>query len=159
MLTAHLPSGYVLGRLLPKSIPYVLPVALVGSVFPDLDMIWFHLIDDRAFHHHKYWVHIPAFWAAVAVVALPLAKWRGFLPTALVFFAAIFMHLVLDTVGGGIMWGAPFSNHLFELVTVPARYGHWVTNFLLHWTILAELVIWVAALYLWSTRPRATTAS
>jgi inner membrane protein len=155
MLTAHLPSGYVLGRLLPSRIPYLMPAALIGSVFPDLDMIWFHLIDDRAFHHHRYWVHIPAFWAAVAHVALPLAWWLDWLRTALVFFAAILMHLILDTIGGGVMWAAPFSDHLHELVTVPATYDHWVTNFVLHWTFLAELAIWIAALTLWLTRPRA----
>ena len=155
MLTAHLPSGYVLARLLPPRIPYLMPAALVGAVFPDLDMIWFHLIDDRAFHHHRYWVHIPAFWAAVALVTLPLAWWLGWFRTALVFFAAILMHLILDTIGGGIMWGAPVSDHLHELVTVPAAYGHWVTNFLLHWTFLAELAIWLAAIRLWLTRPRA----
>jgi hypothetical protein len=155
MLTAHLPSGYVLGRLGPRSFPYLMPAALIGSVFPDLDMIWFHLIDDRAFHHHRYWVHIPVFWAAVALVALPLAWWLGWLRTAAVFFAAILMHLILDTIGGGIMWGAPVSDHLYELVTVPATYGHWVTNFILHWTFLAELAIWAAAIVLWLTRPRA----
>jgi len=159
MLTAHLPSGYVLGRLLPRGIPYLMPAALIGSVFPDLDMIWFHLIDDRAFHHHRYWVHIPAFWAAVALVALPLAWWLGWLRTAAVFFTAILMHLTLDTIGGGIMWGAPFSDRLHELVTVPARNGHWVTNFVLHWTFLAELAIWAAAITLWLTRPRAAQSA
>lgn len=155
MLTAHLPSGYVLARLSPKGIPHLMPAGLIGAVFPDLDMLWFHLIDDRAVHHHRYWVHIPAFWAAVAAVTLPIAWRLGYLHTALVFFAAILMHLILDTIGGGIMWGAPFSDHLHELVTVPARYGHWVTNFILHWTFLAELAIWIAAIALWLTRPRA----
>jgi inner membrane protein len=158
MLTAHLPSGYVLGRLLPQQTPHLMPVALVGAVLPDIDLLWFYLIDDRAFHHHRYWVHIPAFWAAVAVVALPLAWWRGFLATALVFFAALLMHLTLDTISGGILWAAPFSDDLHELVTVPARYGHWVTNFVLHWTFLAELAIWATAIALWLTRSRAQAA-
>jgi inner membrane protein len=160
MLTAHLPSGYVLVRSLPRGIPALMPVALVGAVLPDLDMLWFHLVDDRAFHHHRYWVHIPFFWLVVAVVALPLAWWLGWLRTALVFFGAIFLHLLLDTIGGGIMWAAPFSDHLFELVTVPARYGHWVTSFILHWTFLAELAIWATAITLWLRRDRqpATTA-
>ncbi|HMS94331.1 MAG TPA: metal-dependent hydrolase [Tabrizicola sp.] len=154
MLTAHLPSGYVLARLLPKGIPYLMPAALIGSVFPDLDMIWFHLIDDRAFHHHRYSVHIPAFWLAVAAIGLPLAARLGYFRTALVFFAAILMHLILDTISGGILWGAPFSDHLFALVTVPADYSHWVISFILHWTFLSELVVWALALYLWLTRPR-----
>jgi inner membrane protein len=149
MLTAHLPSGYIAGRVLPQSIPRLMPVALVASVLPDLDMIWFHLVDNGAIHHHRYWVHIPAFWLAVAAVVLPLLAWRGYLATGLVFFGVIGLHLMLDTIGGGIMWGAPFDAHLYELVTVPADNGHWVASFILHWTFLAELAIWVWAIVLW----------
>lgn len=159
MLTAHLPSGYVLGRLLPKGVPHAMPVALIGSVLPDLDMIWFHFIDNGAIHHHRYWVHIPAFWAAIAAVTLPLAWSFGCLSTALVFFAAILMHLLLDTISGGILWAAPFSDHLFALVTVPAAYGHWIVSFLLHWSFIAELAVWAAAFTLWLTRHRAPKAA
>ena len=154
MLTAHLPSGYVLGRVIPKAVGHVMPVALVGAVIPDLDMIWFHLVDNGAIHHHRYWVHVPAFWIVVACVALPVA-WRfGRLSLAFVFFAAILMHLLLDTISGGILWGVPFSDHLFTLVTVPADYSHWIISFVLHWTFAAELVVWAAALSLWLTRHR-----
>jgi hypothetical protein len=152
MLTAHLPSGYVLARALPRDIPRLMPVALVGAVFPDLDMIWFHFVDDGAIHHHRYWVHVPAFWLAVAVVALPLATWLGHLRTAAVFFAAILMHLALDTISGGVMWGAPVSDHLFTLAVVPAAYGHWIISFMLHWTFLLELVVWGMAIHLWTRR-------
>jgi len=69
-----------------------------------------------------------------------------------VFFAAILLHLILDSIGGGILWAAPVNDHLYTLVTVPATHGHWVTNFILHWTFLAELAIWLAALTLWWQR-------
>ncbi len=154
MLTAHLPSGYVLARALPRGIPALMPVALLGAVAPDFDMIWFHFVDNGAIHHHRYWVHIPLFWAAVAVVALPLAWWMGYLRMALVFFAAILMHLLLDTISGGIMWGAPFSGHLFALVEVPANFSHWVISFMLHWTFLAEVLVWLTAATLWFKRER-----
>ncbi|NJM84197.1 MAG: metal-dependent hydrolase [Tabrizicola sp.] len=152
MLTAHLHSGYVLARALPPDIPRLMPVALVGAVLPDIDMVWFHLVDNGAFHHHRYWVHVPVFWLAVAAVALPLAAWLGYLRTAAVFFAAILVHLVLDSIGGGILWGAPISDHLFEMVTVPAAHGHWILSFMLHWTFLLELLIWAAAAFLWFRR-------
>ena len=156
MLTAHLPSGYLLARSLPPGIPALMPVALVGAVFPDIDMLWFHLVDNRAIHHHKYWVHVPFFWLVVAAFTLPVAWKTGWLRTALVFFAAILLHLLLDTIGGGVMWGAPVSDHLYELVTVPATYDHWVISFVLHWTFLAELAIWAAAVALWFQRKRVT---
>jgi inner membrane protein len=154
VLTAHLPSGYVLARVLPPAIPALMPVALLGAVAPDFDMIWFYFVDDRAIHHHRYWVHIPVFWAAVAVVALPLAWWAGWLRTACVFFAAVLMHLVLDTISGGIMWEAPASDHLFALVEVPAAYSHWVISFMLHWSFLAEVVVWLVAITLWLRQRR-----
>jgi hypothetical protein len=152
MLTAHLPSGYVTGRLVPQGIPRLMPVALVASVLPDVDMLWFHLVDHGAIHHHKYCVHVPAFWLAVAVVALPVLARLGYLATGLVFFGVILLHLVLDTIGGGIMWLAPFDTGLKTLVVVPADNCHWIASFILHWTFLAELAIWAWAAALWFAR-------
>ena len=155
MLTAHLPSGYLLARVMPRSIPALMPAALIGAVLPDLDMIWFHLVDQGAVHHHRYWVHIPFFWAVVALFVLPVATRLRRFPTALVFFAAIFLHLMLDSIGGGILWGAPVSGHLFSLVEVPATRSHWILSFIFHWTFVAELMIWAAAIGLWLQRKRA----
>ncbi|MGK7754086.1 MULTISPECIES: metal-dependent hydrolase [unclassified Roseovarius] len=147
MITAHLPAGYVTGRAFARSGP-VLWAAMLGGVLPDLDLIWFYLIDGRAFHHHHYWVHIPAFWVASAFIVLPLATWRGtqWVRPALAFFAAILVHLLLDTVAGGIKWLWPVRDRFFHLVTVPAAHAHWILNFILHPVFLAELAIWAAAL-------------
>ncbi len=154
MLTAHLPSGYVMARLSPQRIPYLLPAALLGAMLPDIDMIWFLFVDHGAVHHHRYWVHIPAFWLLVAIFVLPVMTKLHRLPTGLVFFAAIALHLVLDTIAGGIMWGAPFSDHLFALTTVPSSHGNWIVSFMLHWTFALELAVWIAAVFLWVRRER-----
>jgi len=139
------------GRLWPKPAAYVLPAAVLGGILPDFDMIWFYLIDDRAFHHHRYWVHIPAFWAMVAAVTLPLVTLfaRRFLMAAFAFFAALLVHVCLDTIGGDIMWRWPWSDTFTSLVSVPARYDNWVLNFVLHPVFILELMIWAAALWLW----------
>jgi len=154
VLTAHLPSGYVLAYGIGRGIPLLIPAALIGAVLPDLDMIWFHLVDQRAFHHHRYWLHIPLFWAIVAAVILPgLALFaRRYLATGGIFIAAIFLHLVLDSIGGGIMWAAPFNDHLYALVTVPPTQAHWILSFVLHWTFLFEVAVWIAAVLLWRKR-------
>ena len=52
MITAHLPSGYVLARVF-RWTGLSFAAALVGATFPDIDLIWFYFIDDRAFHHHR----------------------------------------------------------------------------------------------------------
>ncbi|MCU9849586.1 metal-dependent hydrolase [Defluviimonas sp. WL0024] len=148
MLTAHLPAGYVLARRWPRAAPGIVPAALVASVLPDTDLVFFYLVDDRAIHHHRYWVHVPAFWLAVAAIVLPLLRRSRYLPAALAFLAAIFLHLALDTIGGGILWLAPFSDRMVELVTVPATRSHWVASFVLHWTFLLELGIWGTAIAL-----------
>lgn len=149
MLTAHLPSGYVLSRAFDPEIPWMVPAALIGAVLPDLDMLFFYFVDDRSIHHHRYWVHIPAFWAGVAAISLPLLAWAGWLRTGVVFFAAILLHLCLDTISGGILWAAPFNDHLYSLVTVPPTQSHWIASFILHWTFVLELMIWGMAIYLW----------
>ena len=78
MLTAHLPSGYVLAQGARQDIPLLLPAALIGAVLPDLDMIWFHLVDHKAFHHHRHWMHILFFWMVMAALVLPglVLFWR-----------------------------------------------------------------------------------
>jgi hypothetical protein len=141
----------VLARLAPEGHRLMLPAALIGAVLPDFDMLWFHFVDHGSIHHHRYWVHVPAFWAVVAALALPVLAFfaRRCLAPAVMFFAALLLHMLLDSIGGGILWGAPFSDRLYTLVEVPASQPHWVLSFLLHWTFMLELGIWGWAFYLW----------
>ena len=154
MITAHLPSGYILGRTAQRYgvHPWLMPAALLGAVLPDLDLIWFYLVDNRAIHHHHYWVHIPFFWFVVWLpTMLALRRWKPcWLPPARAFFAGILLHLLLDTVAGDIAWGVPFTNQLFHLFTVPATQSHFVLSYILHWTFSFELMIWALAIYLYA---------
>lgn len=150
MIIAHLPSGYILGRHWAAA-PMVLPAAVLGGILPDFDMIWFYGIDDRAIHHHRYWVHAPGFWAMIALVTLPAIALfaRRFLMAALAFFGALLLHICLDTIAGDIMWGWPFSTDFTHLITIPARFDAWVLNFVLHPVFALELAIWAYAIWLW----------
>lgn len=150
MLTAHLPSGYILARGVRRRLPWLMPAALIGAVLPDLDMLWFQFVDHGQWHHHRYWPHIPLIWLGIAAVSLPFLTYGR--ATALVFFAAIFLHLMLDTISGGILWAWPFSDRLFSLVTIAPNRANWVLSFVLHWTFALELGLWAVALWLWSGR-------
>lgn len=153
MLTAHLPSGYCLGKAKPLTgFPFLM--MLLGAVFPALDMLFFHFVDNGSIHHHRYWVHIPFFWIVAAAIVLPVVWKTRFRSAALAFLAGNFLHLVLDSIGGGVMWGAPFSDRLWEFVTVPATQSHWILSFILHWTFLLEIAIWACAAYLMFGRTR-----
>lgn len=156
MLIAHLPAGYLLARRIVPRLAAdraiarrLMAVGLAASVLPDIDLVYFYLIDGRQTPHHDYWTHIPAFWLAAIMAAsglLCLARigipWRA----CLVLLSGILLHLALDTATGGIFWAWPLSLHRFLLVEIPARFDWWVWSFVLHWTFLAELAItaWAA---------------
>ena len=150
MITAHLPSGYVLGRVSGWS-GAVLGAALFGAVFPDLDLIWFYFIDDRTFHHHHYWVHAPGFMLIVSAILLLLTRRH---PAAVAFSAAWGLHILLDAPTGGLMWLWPISETLYTPISVAPTRSHWVLSFLTHWTVVFELAIWIvaASLYVRASR-------
>lgn len=134
--------------------------ALFGSVAPDLDMLYFHLIDGRQTHHHDYFTHWPLFWlaAGAALASLVYFLTRPFLPAVLTFTAAALLHMVLDTVATPLLWLMPFSDRAFELVTVPAAFSHWIISFMLHWTFALEITICLAALAMFLRRRRRALA-
>ena len=156
MMIAHIPAGYLLSRRLaprlagnPARLRGLMALGLVAAVLPDIDLFYFYLIDNRQTLHHEYWTHVPTFWAAVALVVAGLFRLaRAPIPTAAfaLIFANIFLHLVLDTMAGGIAWAYPWDQTSFVAVTVPARFDWWVWNFVLHWSFLAEIAIlgWAA---------------
>ena len=161
MITAHLPSGYVLYRLVARTVDrertdnaWVFWACLVGATWPDLDLIWFYLVDDKAFHHHRYWVHAPGFWLIAVLISVPLiSRMQPALRRAnIAFFAAWLMHLCLDTIVGSIMWLWPFSDQFFQLATVQPTHNHFVLSFMAHWSFAIELAIWLAAGTLWWRR-------
>ncbi|UCH72937.1 MAG: metal-dependent hydrolase [Rhodospirillales bacterium] len=151
MFIAHLPAGYLLAhRLAPRlamtraQSRRLMAVCLLASVLPDIDLLYFHAIDGRRTLHHDYWTHIPVFWliaAAAAVALFRIARMPVPWPAIAVLLCGIFLHLVLDTVTGGIAWLYPFGAGKFALIDVPARFDRWVWNFVLHWSFLLEITI------------------
>ena len=61
MFIVHLPAGYLTTKVLLShtKLPLshrrtVVAVGLVGSIFPDLDLIYFYLLDNQKHLHHQY---------------------------------------------------------------------------------------------------------
>ncbi len=156
MFIAHLPAGYIMARrLAPRLAPdapqarRLMAVCLVAAVLPDIDLLYFYLVDGRQTLHHDYWTHIPAFWllsTGAAVTLFRIARAPVPWPAVAGLLAGVFLHLALDTVTGGIAWLYPYHTGSIVLVDVPARFGWWVWNFVLHWSFVLELavVIWAA---------------
>lgn len=165
MFLAHMPAGYLASKLLlsqfrlePSNTKWLLLLGLLGSIFPDLDMFYFYLIDNRQHGHHSYWTHIPFYWVsllATSYVLAALLKSRFLVAAATVFIGCILLHLSLDTfAGGGIKWLYPFENSYINIITIPAQANwYWVWNYFLHWTALVELtIISIAAITFWKTQ-------
>lgn len=155
MLVAHLPAAYLVRPLVVSALGTDSPgwrrALYLGSVLPDIDMLWFYLIDAQRTHHHHYWTHLPVFWVVALSPALTARPLR--LP-ALGLAVGVLLHLVLDSIAGGIAWRWPLDGSLYRLTEVEPRFEPWWWSFVLHWTFLLELV--VCALAGWRLRFRLT---
>lgn len=155
MILGHLPAGYITAKLLYKhcqqritSYKAFMFWGLLGSVSPDFDMLYFHLIDHRQHHHHSYASHFPIVWIpllALSILLLRLKPRRPFAVFAFVFCLGGFIHLLLDSIVGDIWWLAPFIDKPFALATVPAKFHPWWLNFILHWSFGLEIGVIVVA--------------
>jgi inner membrane protein len=166
MFFAHSAAGYLLSKPLSaylaknnREVKQLLLIGMTGSIFPDLDLLYFYLIDAQQHPHHSYWTHIPYFWALVSSFFMAVASIlnsRMLAHVIAVFTLNILLHLFLDTFFGGIYWLLPFERTCTVLFEIPARYAWWPLNYLLHWSIILELVIvsLAATVYLKSISPQ-----
>ncbi len=150
MFIAHLPAGYLLTRWLQKKlkIQKFLWVGLLASVFPDIDMLYFYLIDNQQTLHHHYWTHLPLLWITLWILMIIVAKIlknRTLLALTMIIFANLILHFILDSIVGGILWLYPFFDHNLSLLIVPATHNFWIWSFVFHWTFLIEVAIIVTA--------------
>ncbi len=142
MFIGHLPGGYLAARALWGRNQRTLIIAtMVGAVLPDIDMLWFHLVDQGAVHHHTYFTHRPALWACIALLGLLLRK-----NIVLALGLGGLVHMLLDSIVGAIAWGWPFTDAANPLVTVPATHKNWIMSFLTHWTFLVEIGLTLVAI-------------
>jgi len=160
MIIGHAPAGYIISTYL---FPHLSPAASVsrrtflfagvaGAVAPDIDMLYFHLVDHRQHLHHSYFTHFPSFWATLLVLAfawLVAARAKAGPLVLLVFFLNAFVHMVLDTIVGGIEWMAPLNSASFSFATVSPRFQPWWLNFFLHWSFLLEIALVLWAIVRW----------
>ncbi|WP_137938362.1 metal-dependent hydrolase [Chitinivorax sp. B] len=163
MLIGHTPAGYLLGHLVQQRAQLPRNIAIFFGLFtanlPDLDMLYFHLIDHRQHHHHTYWTHLPVFWLAVTAIAWLIgrhAALRAYRHWLVLGLANIWLHLLLDSIVGDIWWLYPLINQPFALFTVPATHANWIWSFVLHWSFALEIVVIVWAGWVWYRQPMAS---
>jgi inner membrane protein len=164
MFIAHLPIGYLASSVIYSYLKLpggsargVVFSGICGSIAPDLDLLYFYLIDDRQHNHHSYWTHYPSVWICLILISLIFCyskSWRTRACLIVIFSINGFIHIVLDSIAGDIYWFAPFIYNAYSLVTVPALYELWWLNFILHWTFWVEMIITMWAILVWRNYSR-----
>lgn len=162
MLLAHAPAGYLLGRVLSRSLfkgtaspgregkfhRLLVIAAMLGGIFPDFDFIYHLTIDSSRTPHHSYFTHIPAFWLALWLMLFAVGRLRNnrpFSAIASTFCLGALLHLVLDTLTGTVYWFYPLSARGVTIFKVADSNLWWVEKFTHHWTFIIEIVIVGAA--------------
>ena len=168
MIIGHLPAGYLLAHVVHQchsvakvtNRKLVLFAALIGSIFPDIDLLYFYLVDHRAHHHHTYWTHLPVFWLvlfALVLATLAATGRRRAFTLCGVFALSIALHLMLDSIVGDIWWLYPFIDKPYALFTVAPSQTAWLLSFVLHWSFLLELGVALVASRVFLRRHRGKT--
>ncbi|MBN2038011.1 MAG: metal-dependent hydrolase [Chitinispirillaceae bacterium] len=163
MLIAHAPAGYLLTRLLSRTLfknsvlpqrqnrlyRHMIVAGVLGSIIPDFDFIYHIFIDSADTSHHSYLTHMPVFWLGIWIVLSGIGlirKNRHLIMIATVFSINALAHLALDTITGEIHWFYPVSAIGINLFKVADVHIWWVHNFMYHWTFLIEILIVASAM-------------
>ena len=183
MIVGHIPAGYIAGHFLQKWVSdpiqqkRIMKVSLVGSILPDVDMLYFYWVD-KSHDHHIFYSHIPACYAVlipVFVLGRLHTSLRSIGNLAITLWFALMLHAVLDTVVSGILWQFPFVArhedfliHIVDKKAIPNIWHYkqvyleffglklegWVFNLLVHWSAILEYGICAFALCLLRKRKK-----
>lgn len=174
MLLAHVPAGYLLTRILSRTIfkesidpkrsdrlyQIVMFAGLIGAILPDVDFIYHLFFDPNRTPHHSYITHMPILWISLTVLSIfigKIFKIPNFTIVSVTACLSALLHLVCDTITGVIYWLYPLSSKDFNVFSVSDVHIWWVQNYLSHWTFLIEIAIVFFALVIF-LRVRETAA-
>ena len=139
MIIGHLPAGYLAAVMVALKFRSRALFAgiVVGALLPDIDMLWFLLVDSTVHHHHLI-THRPVVWISLLLLAIALRS------PALIGVGLGAM--LLDTTLGQIAWAWPLSDHTTTLIEVQPTHDHWLKSFMAHWTFRVEIALLALAL-------------
>ena len=162
MFAAHLFAGYLCSRqylhkiknklINSTHLKYYIAFGIFCSVLPDFDLLYFYTIDNQQHLHHTYWTHIPIFWVVAVGLFYSVSRWffkKHFGVLSLILLMNTWLHLILDTVAGGIYWLYPLSDINVQLMHITARYNWWVLNYIFHWTFFLEICIMLTSVIIY----------
>jgi inner membrane protein len=113
----------------------------IGSLFPDLDLLWWKFFSDQRTPHHLFWPHLPLFWMLLGALVFLVSKFfdPSYIKISVWFLLGVALHILLDTHAGGVAWLYPFSSKMFYLFPVSDTHKNFLISGVLHWTFILEL--------------------
>lgn len=152
MFIAHIPAGYLTAHVAKRCgqrLRGLMAACLLGSIAPDFDLLYFYLADSCQHHHHSYFSHWPVVWISLLLLSLLwfILRKGSAAQLSIIFTGNALLHIALDGVVGDVQLLAPWCDKYYALATVPARYTPWWLNFILHWSMIVELIICATAGY------------
>ena len=168
MILAHPAAGYLITAFWESNVGKADRFALeswqlhcigfVAASLPDVDMVYQLIFDPREVSHRLYWSHTPIYWLIISLFMLSFLSFFGkkvYLYLAKLVSLQIFVHLLLDSVVGGLRWLYPWSLQRYGLVpSLPGPYAERHLRILFHWTFIFEVVIIFFALGLFMQRQK-----
>ena len=126
MLVAHAPAGYIIAKKMKNKEKSLIIASMIFAVLPDVDLIYYYLFDKTKTFHHLYFTHLPIVllgsFLVLQMLLMMLPKdgfEKKFKPYFYLFYINWFVHLLLDTVTGGIAWLYPFNAEVIKLIKIP----------------------------------------
>lgn len=157
MLFVHLPAGFLAAyftrkiwaqNLPPKRINFLYFLGAIFGLFPDLDGLYFYFVS-AVLPHREHITHSFIFYIVIWLILYFVSRFlkNNFLKAlSFVFFFASFFHLLLDSLGHGVMWFYPFSTLTFGLLSFAKLARGFYGQFFSFIDLFLETVISLTAL-------------
>jgi inner membrane protein len=160
MLFAHAPAGFLAAYLTRKiwsqklsnsQINLLYLLGTIFGIFPDIDAIYYYLFS-AILRHREFFTHSLIFYLIVWLVVYlvwRITKKEFLKASSFVFLFASLLHLLLDSLGYGVMWLYPYTNLTFGILNIETIASSFFgKNFLVINLVLETIIILLAINFL-----------
>jgi len=154
MVFAHLPAGFITTyltkklwckKLTKKEIWWTFFIGTLAGVLPDIDTLYYYLIDS-SLSHREFITHTPILYVAIFCLLFLIGHFKksSFVKAiSLVVLSSALGHLVLDSLTSGIGWLYPVTNLIYGFLSIPVLAQGFYGQHLFVFTLSLELTVYL----------------
>ncbi|MFH0818565.1 MAG: metal-dependent hydrolase [Patescibacteria group bacterium] len=161
MIFAHAPAGFVFAYLFKNSwqkklsrqwIHIFYLIAIIGSLFPDIDLFYYYLFSAQISHRemptHSFFIYAIIFLILFLIFAI--TKKRNLVKANILFFGGLLTHLLADSVGNGIMWLYPINHNLYGIASLNIIENSFISGYFFTINFFMEALFFSAVISIFS---------